>query len=988
MQKVQVPITNFQFGEVSPSLSSRTDTAVYTASAQKVENMFIRAEGGVIKRAGLQNLYKYTDITYNSTKTHQARLIPFIFSDDEQYIVSLESEKVRVFIIDPSTGAVSLTSTITVDIFGASLPFSNSYLHEYTFAQTGDVLFICHPLFMPRQIIRTSLTTFEVDSFVFDSRSDKERIYQPYYNFQKISSFLTPSGTTSSVTLKTSDFTATADPDGISVSASVSSGSSFVIGGALTSDGVATFDTPRIVTITSAGNDSSKTFLVTGTDNDGRTFNESITGASGGTATGSKFFKTVTGIGLAANASTASTVTAGVTDESGVSYFDTTGTSVIFVSGTGYLNVGTTITLTKSNGVDIVFTSETYGSSDPSSPNGFRSGTTSAYDADELATNITNAINSHADFTATKAAGSAFDITIYQTDSQKLNAITIVHTSTQYAVLSSNINYHPSTFSGSYPNSKHIGITLLYHESEILITSVESSSQATGTVLDTLFVQLKANALKTISGSTTVEVTHVKHGMRVGDSITLSDCASVGNISTSNINGSRTILGVIDDNHYTFTAGGAANASIDGGGSPKVTSAAPTTNWAEQSYSQVRGFPSATTFHQNRLCFAGTIAQPDTIWMSKSASYYNFDTGDANDSDSIHLTASIGEVQQIRHLVSNRDLQVFTASSEMYVPAFQDKPITPTNAQVRRQTPFGSDFIRPQVLDGATVFIQSGGAIVREYLFTDTEEAYTAVPVSSLSSHLIDTPVEMNTFYGAVDRSESYVFVRNASGKMAVFNSNRAEQRAGWAEFTSQGLFHSTVTIDDRVFANVAFPMGDDTTRYVLCEFKADSNMDMAKTYTATSSNNGIFTVSSDFENGAVVNVVSGNNYIGEFTVAGGVVNVSAVVALNTAEIGYKFDVNLRTNPIDTNTQSGPVSAKIRSLASVVVDLNNTLSVSVNNTNLVIRQVNDDLSQDQNAFTGRKEFRLMGYGRTPQVTISQSAPLPLQVNGLIAELVF
>ena len=988
MQKVQVPITNFQFGEVSPSLSSRTDTAVYTASAQKVENMFIRAEGGVIKRAGLQNLYKYTDITYDSTKTHQARLIPFIFSDDEQYIVSLESEKVRVFIIDPSTGAVSLTSTITVDIFGASLPFSNSYLHEYTFAQTGDVLFICHPLFMPRQIIRTSLTTFEVDSFVFDSRSDKERIYQPYYNFQKISSFLTPSGTTSSVTLKTSDFTATADPDGISVSASVSSGSSFVIGGALTSGGVATFDTPRIVTITSAGNDSSKTFLVAGTDNDGRTFSESITGASGGTATGSKFFKTVTSIGLAASASTASTVTAGVTDESGVSYFDTTGTSVIFVSGIGQLTVGTTITLTKSNGVDIVFTSETYGSSDPSSPNGFRSGTTSAYDADELATNITNAINSHADFTATKAVGSAFDITIYQTDSQKLNAITIVHTSTQYTVLTSNINYHPSTFSGSYPNSKHIGITLLYHESEILITSVESSSQATGTVLDTLFVQLKANALKTISGSTTVEVTHVKHGMRVGDSITLSDCASVGNISTANLNGSRTILGIIDDNHYTFTAGGAANASIDGGGSPKVTSAAPTTNWAEQSYSQVRGFPSATTFHQNRLCFAGTIAQPDTIWMSKSASYYNFDTGDANDSDSIHLTASIGEVQQIRHLVSNRDLQVFTASSEMYVPAFQDKPITPTNAQVRRQTPFGSDFIRPQVLDGATVFIQSGGAIVREYLFTDTEEAYTAVPVSSLSSHLIDAPVEMNTFYGAVDRSESYVFVRNASGKMAVFNSNRAEQRAGWAEFTSQGLFHSTVTIDDRVFANVAFPMGDDTTRYVLCEFKSDSNMDMAKTYTATSSNNGIFTVSSDFEDGAVVNVVSGNNYIGEFTVASGVVDVSAVGALNTAEIGYKFDVNLRTNPIDTNTQSGPVSAKIRSLASVVVDLNNTLSVSVNNTNLVIRQVNDDLSQDQNAFTGRKEFRLMGYGRTPQITISQSAPLPLQVNGLIAELVF
>ena len=33
--------------------------------------------------------------------------------------------------------------------------------------------------------------------------------------------------------------------------------------------------------------------------------------------------------------------------------------------------------------------------------------------------------------------------------------------------------------------------------------------------------------------------------------------------------------------------------------------------------------------------------------------------------------------------------------------------------------------------------------------------------------------------------------------------SNRAEQRAGWVEFVTNGTFHSTVTIDDRVFTNV-----------------------------------------------------------------------------------------------------------------------------------------------------------------------------------------
>jgi hypothetical protein len=37
--------------------------------------------------------------------------------------------------------------------------------------------------------------------------------------------------------------------------------------------------------------------------------------------------------------------------------------------------------------------------------------------------------------------------------------------------------------------------------------------------------------------------------------------------------------------------------------------------------------------------------------------------------------------------------------------------------------------------------------------------------------------------------------------------------------------------------------------------------------------------------------------------------------------------------------------------------------------------------------TGKREFRVNGYGRDPQVTITQTYPLPLQVNGLIAELI-
>ena len=95
------------------------------------------------------------------------------------YIISLENAKLRCFQISPTTGAVSLVATVTADTDSNALPFSDAFMHEYTFAQAGDVMFICHPLFMPRQLVRTSLTTFQVEVFAFDVKSDSKLIYQP-----------------------------------------------------------------------------------------------------------------------------------------------------------------------------------------------------------------------------------------------------------------------------------------------------------------------------------------------------------------------------------------------------------------------------------------------------------------------------------------------------------------------------------------------------------------------------------------------------------------------------------------------------------------------------------------------------------------------------------------------------------------------------------------------------------------------------------------
>lgn len=82
-----------------------------------------------------------------------------------------------------------------------------------------------------------------------------------------------------------------ADADGISASASVGAAGSAVIGGALASGGVATFDVPRNVV---GAWTTASVITVTGTDDPGDVMVESA--ASGTTYAGKKAFKTITSV--------------------------------------------------------------------------------------------------------------------------------------------------------------------------------------------------------------------------------------------------------------------------------------------------------------------------------------------------------------------------------------------------------------------------------------------------------------------------------------------------------------------------------------------------------------------------------------------------------------------------------------------------------------------------------------------------------------------
>ena len=545
------------------------------------------------------------------------------------------------------------------------------------------------------------------------------------------------------------------------------------------------------------------------------------------------------------------------------------------------------------------------------------------------------------------------------------------------------------TASSGVFTSSYVGTIIRWKDVEILITAFTNSTTLVGNIKGTLEGSLDINPLRTKHGSDVVEVTHALHGFATGQSVTISGANGFASITFAQINGTFSIT-VIDDNHYSYATGHNANSSEDGGGpSVKFTSSTTATrDWSEQTYSAVNGYPGAVAFHESRLWFGGSSAVPDGLWASKIGLFFNFDVGEGLDDESIQITIGSEDISNIKHIVSNRDLQIFSASGEFFVPRSGSQglaTITPTSIRVSRQTPFGSSDVTPLPLDGATLFVQGSGKSVREFVYNDSANGYASTDITLLSSHLINSPIDMAVLYGSTIRGEQYALVVNNDGTMAVFNSARSENVAGWTTWEfgtkSVNLFRSVCTLGGLVF--VAVQRISTYTLELLSDAEA-LTVDSAVSLTGSSS--ATWTLGAYYAN-KVVDVVSSNMYLGTFTANGsGVITLTDPVTTVTA--GFTYPVEITTLPVHLQLSTGSLLGMPKRINRVLVGLNSTLSCVVSNNRLLLRQVTDDLSVAPALFTGIKEFFLLGYNREAKVTITQDEPLPLRVLGMNMEVSF
>lgn len=229
-----------------------------------------------------------------------------------------------------------------------------------------------------------------------------------------------------------------------------------------------------------------------------------------------------------------------------------------------------------------------------------------------------------------------------------------------------------------------------------------------------------------------------------------------------------------------------------------LISASETTDWTEQAYSLVRGFPVSVCFHQDRLVIGGSRELPNFLWISKSSDLFNFDLGEGLDDEAIEFPILSDQVNAIRHVFSGRHLQVFTSGAEWMVSG---DPLTASSIQVYRQTRVGSPVDRtipPRDVDGATIFVPRDGPQIREFLYTDTEQAYQSNDLAMLAHHLIDNSVDMD-----FEKSSRLLYVVMANGTMATLTIFRDEQISAWTLQKTAGSFKSVAAVGEQTYVLV-----------------------------------------------------------------------------------------------------------------------------------------------------------------------------------------
>lgn len=429
--------------------------------------------------------------------------------------------------------------------------------------------------------------------------------------------------------------------------------------------------------------------------------------------------------------------------------------------------------------------------------------------------------------------------------------------------------------------------------------------------------------------------------------------------------------------------------------SPDLT-LAPIT--ASEVFQTSADWPTRVTLYQQRLVFANSINQPETIWMSKTGDFTNFTRSRIlRDTDRIELDLSGQQVNRIQSLLQLRELLVFSSFGEFSITG--PNGAMPATNPIQSQYGYsGASNVRPVVVDDTALFVDRSGRSVRDLRYAFEQDGYSGNDLSIFASHFFEGKTIGGWAFAKNPYSIIWVYLND--GSLLSFTYKKEHQVWAWCEHDIGGAVESMASIpegdSDIVYMVVRREIDGQTKRYVermrprdfLREnpedcFFVDSGITYTGVETTTISGLG------HLEGKTVVGLADGD-VTPLFTVSGG--SVTLQQPASKVHIGLPYAAEIENLPPAVDLQDvGAARGRPTKASRLFIQLEKTRGIEVAPANrerfTTFTQTAFDLSLKIPLFTGMVSFNLYPeWNSDGTIVVRQTFPLPMTVLGISPEL--
>jgi len=441
-----------------------------------------------------------------------------------------------------------------------------------------------------------------------------------------------------------------------------------------------------------------------------------------------------------------------------------------------------------------------------------------------------------------------------------------------------------------------------------------------------------------------------------------------------------------------------------------LSSASATADWRLGSFSDTTGHPSSVTFFEQRLVFAGTSNEPQTLFFSRSGDYENMDAnigGTIADDDAIIYTIASNQVNAIRFMTATRTLIVGTAGGEFTVSGGgTDVAITPTNILIKKQSNHGAANVDAISAGNATLFLQRAKRKIRELAYNFDVDGYLAPDMTILAEHITEGGITQMAYQ---QEPNQIVWMTRSDGELIGLTYQREQQVTAWHRQIFGGSFGSgnavcesvaVIPTDDteyQVYVIVKRTINSITRRYV--EYL--NNFDFTETDNTTFnfldsqleySGSATTTITGlEHLEGQTVSILADGSTHPDKTVSSGAITLDR--SSTKVKVGLSYTSLLQTMRLDAGAANGTSQGKTKRIYDISLRLFESVGVEVgpdlsNMERIPFRSSADDMDTAIPVFTGDKEIEFRGnYETDGFIFVRQTQPLPLTVLSLYPNLV-